>query len=131
VGFTVKFIELSQNLNPMRASPSGYSIFDRIALSLRIWLRYSRNPPKSPFVLGALVIIGTVVFAAVASLSFILAGGNLLSAAAWLAILQLIGLGAILILLALQLSIGFEIFHEVLDRPRFHIQEKINSARDE
>jgi len=126
LGFNLKLIELSPKTKSTIPSQSGYSFFDRIILSLRIWIRYSRRPPKSPFILGALVIFGTILFVIFAAFSFFIAGGNPLSAAAWLAVIQLMGLGVIIFLLSLQLSIGFEIFREVLKRPRYHIQEKID-----
>jgi dolichol-phosphate mannosyltransferase len=124
IGFQCTFIDVGNR--QMRSKRSGYSLQSRLDLAIKVFLRYGNPPIMLPLIIGVGGLVASFATTSWAVIYFLLTGGNPLSLAGWVTVVQL-SLGFLILSLTVPLLlIVAEILKESLKRPRAHVSESAN-----
>ena len=124
IGFQCAYIDVGSRQK--RSKKSGYNFQSRLDLAIKVFLRYGNPPVMLPLIIGVGGLVAAFATTSWAVIYFLLTGGNPLSLAGWVSVVQL-SLGFLILSLTVPLLlIVAEILKESLERPRAHVSESIN-----
>jgi glycosyltransferase involved in cell wall biosynthesis len=124
MGFKSCFLELpfSQRLH----GKSSYTFSKRLQLAVNSLISYTDIPHKASIMFGALLLAGSLVYAMIVALQYLLFGSSLPGGNTLILLVLCLTLGSVMMTLGIIGSYVFRMYQEVLNRPRYLVQEKIN-----
>jgi dolichol-phosphate mannosyltransferase len=124
MGFKSDFIELSFNERPH--GKSAYTFKKRLQLAVNSLISYTDVPHKLSMMLGSILLLGSLLYGMVVILQYLLFGASLPGGTTLVLIVLCLTLGSVMMSLGVIGSYIFRVYQEVLRRPRYLVQEKIN-----
>lgn len=124
MGFKSCFLELPYS--ERSHGKSSYTFSKRLQLAVNSLISYTDIPHKASILFGALLLTGSILYAIVVALQYILVGSSLPGGSTLILLVLCITLGSGMMMLGIIGSYVFRVYQEVLNRPRYLVQEKIN-----
>jgi dolichol-phosphate mannosyltransferase len=124
MGFNSSFIEVKHQL---RANgKSSYTFLKRLQLAVNSLISYTDIPHTLSMIFGGLLLFGSIFYGLLVLIQYFLFGSLLPGGSTLILFFLSITLGSIMISLGVIGSYIFRVYQEVLKRPRYLIQNKIN-----
>lgn len=130
MGFKSCFLELPYHDRPH--GKSSYTFRKRLQLAVNSLISYTDVPHRLTMIFGVLLLLGSLVYGLVVTLQYLLFGASLPGGSTLILLVHCLTLGSVMMTLGVIGSYVFRVYQEVLHRPRYLVQERINvpSARD-
>jgi len=107
-------------------SRSSYSFTRRFALALRSLVSYSTLPQRALLWMGGTISAASVLYLTAIVIQHLLGGPSLAQGLTLIVVLMLFLIGIVMLCMGVLASYLFLIYHEVLARPRYHLQQSRN-----
>jgi len=124
MGFKTGFLEISLNDRPH--GHSSYTFKKRFQLAVNSLISYTDIPHRISIMFGVILLFGTIFYSLSVILQYFLFGASLPSGSTLILMILCLTLGSLMMTLGIIGSYVFRVYQEVLRRPRFLVQEKIN-----
>ncbi|MET0891944.1 MAG: glycosyltransferase family 2 protein [Pseudoxanthomonas sp.] len=124
MGYRVSFVPVPRD--PRIGSASSYSFSKRLALTFQSVVSYSTLPQKLLLWAGGLVSGASIAYLLVVVIQHLMGGSALAEGLTLLAVLLLFLIGIVMLGLGILAAYLFLIYREILDRPRYHVQQSLN-----
>ena len=128
MGFKTFFLELSYNERPH--GKSSYTFKKRLQLAVNSLISYTDIPHRVSIMFGFMLLIGSILYSLFVMLQYFIFGSSLPSGSTLILMVLCLTLGSVMMTLGVIGSYVFRVYQEVLHRPRFLVQEKINFTRN-
>ena len=128
MGFKTFFLELSYNERPH--GKSSYTFKKRLQLAVNSLISYTDIPHRVSIMFGFVLLIGSILYSFFVMLQYFIFGSSLPSGSTLILMVLCLTLGSVMMTLGVIGSYVFRVYQEVLHRPRFLVQEKINFTRN-
>jgi dolichol-phosphate mannosyltransferase len=112
--------------DPRAGSRSSYSFTRRFALAFRSLVSYSTLPQRALLWMGGTISAASVLYLVAIVIQHLLGGPSLAQGLTLIVVLMLFLIGIVMFSLGVLASYLFLIYHEVLARPRYHLQQSRN-----
>lgn len=124
MGYRITFQPVPRD--PRIGSSSSYSFSKRMALAFQSIVSYSTLPQKLLLWSGGLVCAASIAYLLVVVVQHLMGNGGLAQGLTLLAVLLLFLIGIVMLGLGILAAYLFLIYREILDRPRYHVQQSLN-----
>jgi dolichol-phosphate mannosyltransferase len=124
LGFNSCFLELPYLNRPV--GKSSYTFWKRLQLAVNSLISYTDIPHKISVLFGSLLLGGSFFYALAVVAQYFMFGASLPEGSTLILLVLCLTLGSIMMFLGIIGSYIFRVYQEVLKRPRYLIQEKIN-----
>jgi len=124
MGYKSSFLNLSRNDRPH--GKSSYTFLKRLQLATNSLISYTDVPHKIAMAFGAMMLSGGLIYGILVGTEYFLLGAALPAGTTLVVLLLCLTLGSVMLTLGVLGTYLFRIYEEVLDRPRYLIQERIN-----
>lgn len=128
MGFKSCFLELPHQERPF--GKSSYTHRKRLQLAINSLISYTDIPHRLTAIFGIILLFSSLFYGLVVTIQSLLFGGSLPSGSTLILIVLCLTLGSIMMTLGVIGSYVFRVYQEVLNRPRYLIQERINFPQD-
>lgn len=124
MGFKSCFHELPYRLRPH--GKSSYTFSKRLQLAVNSLISYTDIPHKASIAFGAVLLLLTATYTVTIVAQYLLFGSSLPGGSTLILLVLCLTLGSVMTSLGIIGSYVFRVYQQVLQRPRYLIQEKIN-----
>ncbi len=124
MGYQSCFLELPYMVRAHDSS--SYTFSKRLHLAINSLISYTDIPYKISIFLGGFFLAGSFLYSLVVLVQYILWGSSLPSGSTLILLVLCLTFGCLLLLLGIIGSYIFRVYQQVLNRPRYLVQEKIN-----
>jgi glycosyltransferase involved in cell wall biosynthesis len=124
MGFKSCFLELPYS--ERMYGKSSYTFSKRLQLAVNSLISYTDIPHKASVLFGGLFLFGSVVYGLIVTLQYIFFGSSLPQGSTLILLVLCLTLGSVMMTMGIIGSYVFRVYQEVLNRPRYLVQEKIN-----
>lgn len=125
MGYRTSFFPVPRD--PRVGSKSSYTFSKRLALAFQSIVSYSTLPQKILLWSGGLVCAASIAYLLAVVMQALLGNAGLAEGLTLLAVLLLFLIGIVMLGLGILAAYLFLIYREILDRPRYHVQQSINA----
>ncbi len=127
MGFKSCFLELPYLERPH--GKSSYTFRMRLQLAINSLVSYTDVPHRLSIMFGVMLLVGSLLYGLVVTLQYLLFGASLPSGSTLILLVLCLTLGSVMMTLGVIGSYVFRVYQEVLQRPRYLVQERINLSR--
>lgn len=127
MGYTSSFVEV-----PFCERPSGvssYTFFKRFKLAINSIISFTDIPHRVSVAFGGTLLAGSILYSLAILIQYLIFGIRLPDGITLILLVLCLMLGSVMMFLGIIGSYLFRVYQEVLDRPRYLIQKKINLDR--
>jgi dolichol-phosphate mannosyltransferase len=124
MGFRSAIVEVVRERRP--AGSSGYTFGKRLALAVNSLISYTDIPHRLSIYIGLALFVGSLLYGAAVLVQYLIFGRSLPEGFTLILLVLTLMLGSLMISLGIIGSYVFRVYQEVLQRPRYHIAEKVN-----
>ncbi len=124
MGFKSTFVTLEHH--ERKHGKSAYTFSKRLKLAVNSLISYTDIPHKLSVYFGALVLFISFAYGAIVLSQYLFFGSQLPGGTTLVIFILSIMLGSFMLFLGIIGGYLFRVYQEVLARPRYHIQEKVN-----
>jgi len=124
MGFKSCFLELPYHERPH--GKSSYTFSKRLQLAINSLISYTDVPHRLSMMFGMILLFGSLLYGLIVTLQYFLFGTSLPGGSTLILLVLCLTLGSIMMTLGVIGSYVFRVYQEVLRRPRYLVQEKIN-----
>lgn len=124
MGFKSDFIELEYN--DRLYGKSSYTFNKRLQLAVNSLISYTDIPHKISALVGLLLLFGALVYGLIVLVQYLLFGATFPGGTTLVLLVLCLTLGSVMMSLGIIGSYLFRVYQEVLGRPRYLVQDKIN-----
>lgn len=124
MGFKSAFITIEHA--ERKHGKSSYTFSKRLKLAVNSLISYTDIPHKLSVYFGATVLLVSGLYGLAVLSQYLFFGSSLPSGATLIVFILSIMLGCFMLFLGIIGSYVFRVYQEVMERPRYHLQEKIN-----
>ncbi len=124
MGFISSFVTLEYQ--DRKIGQSSYTFSKRLKLAVNSLISYTDIPHKLSTYFGGLVLMISFIYGSILLVQYIFFGSNLPNGSTLIIFILSLMLGSLMLFLGIIGGYVFRVYQEVLSRPRYHIQEKIN-----
>jgi glycosyltransferase involved in cell wall biosynthesis len=124
LGYQTCFLEL-----PYRDRANGkssYTFSKRLQLAVNSLISYTDIPHKLSLLFGGFLLVGSFFYSMVVVIQYLAFGSSLPEGSTLILLVLCLTLGSLMMFLGIIGSYIFRVYQEVLNRPRYLVQEKIN-----
>jgi glycosyltransferase involved in cell wall biosynthesis len=129
MGFRSCYLELSYLQRPH--GKSSYTFRKRLQLAVNSLISYTDVPHRLSMVFGVTVLLGSLLYGLIVILQSLLFGSSLPDGNTLILLVLCLTLGSVMMTLGVIGSYVFRVYQEVLRRPRYLVQERINLSRSQ
>jgi polyisoprenyl-phosphate glycosyltransferase len=124
MGYQSCFLELpySKRLH----GKSSYTFSKRLQLAVNSLISYTDIPHKISVLFGGFLLAGSTLYSLTVVIQYLIFGSSLPGGSTLILLVLCLTLGSVMLFLGIIGSYIFRVYQEVLDRPRYLVQEKIN-----
>ena len=124
IGFNSSFLVLPYQERP--DGKSSYTFRKRLQLAVNSLISYTDVPHRISVALGSLLLLGSFTYGVLVIAQYLLFGASLPEGNTMILLVLFLTLGSVMFSLGLIGSYIFRVYQEVLARPRYLVQERIN-----
>ncbi len=124
MGFKSTFVKIS--FNKRKHGKSAYTFSKRLKLAINSLISYTDIPHKISVYFGATILLLSISYGGAVFSQYFFFGSQLPGGNTLIIFILSIMLGSFMLFLGIIGGYLFRVYQEVLARPRYHIQEKIN-----
>ncbi len=124
MGFTSAYVELPYN--ERQHGKSSYTLAKRLKLAVNSLVSYTDIPHKASIWFGSSLLIASLLYGFLVVLQYLAFGSSLPSGSTLILLVLCLTLGSVMLSLGIIGSYVFRVYQEVLRRPRYLVQERIN-----
>lgn len=127
MGFKSCFLELPYLERPH--GRSSYTFRMRLQLAINSLVSYTDVPHRLSMMFGVMLLVGSLLYGMVVTLQYLLFGASLPSGSTLILLVLCLTLGSVMMTLGVIGGYVFRVYQQVLQRPRYLVQERINFSR--
>lgn len=124
MGYRTSFVTVPRD--PRHGSGSSYTFSKRLSLAFQSIVSYSTLPQKLLLWTGGIVCSTSVAYLLAIVVQHLLGGEGLAQGLTLLVVLLLFLIGIVMLGLGIISAYLFLVYREILNRPRYHVQQSIN-----
>jgi dolichol-phosphate mannosyltransferase len=124
MGFQSCFLELPYA--DRAHGKSSYTFSKRLQLAVNSLISYTDIPHKASVLFGGILLAGSFFYSIAVTIQYLILGSTLPSGTTLILLVLCLTLGSLMMFLGIIGSYIFRVYQEVLNRPRYLAQEKIN-----
>lgn len=124
MGYRTAFVPVPRDAR--QGSGSSYTFSKRMSLAFQSIVSYSTLPQKLLLWTGGIVCAASVVYLLAIVVQYLAGGEGLAQGLTLLVVLVLFLIGVLMLGLGIISAYLFLVYREILDRPRYHVQQAIN-----
>lgn len=124
MGFKSCFLELPYQERPH--GKSAYTFRKRLQMAVNSLISYTDVPHRLSMMFGLMFLFGSLFYGLIVALQYLLLGASLPGGSTLILLVLCLTLGSVMMTLGIIGSYVFRVYQEVLHRPRFLVQERIN-----
>lgn len=124
IGFKSSFLQLHHQERPY--GRSTYTFKKRLQLAVDSLISYTDVPHRLTMSLGAALLLSSLLYGLVITLQYLLFGASLPGGSTLILLILTLSFGGIMMTLGVIGSYVFRVYQEVLGRPRYLVQERVN-----
>jgi glycosyltransferase involved in cell wall biosynthesis len=127
MGFKSCFLELPHHDRPH--GRSSYTFRKRLQLALDSLVSYTDVPHKISMIFGVILLFGSMAYGLIITLEYLLYGASLPAGSTLILLVLCLAFGSLMMTLGVIGTYVFRVYQQVLNRPRYLVQERINFSR--
>jgi polyisoprenyl-phosphate glycosyltransferase len=124
LGYQSCFLELPYS--DRAHGKSSYTFSKRLQLAVNSLISYTDIPHKISVLFGSLLLAGSFFYSLAVAIQYLVFGSSLPGGSTLILLVLCLTLGSLMMFLGIIGSYIFRVYQEVLNRPRYLVQEKIN-----
>jgi glycosyltransferase involved in cell wall biosynthesis len=127
MGFKSCFFELPYHERPH--GKSSYTFRKRLQLAVNSLISYTDVPHRLSMMFGVMLFSGSLFYGLIVALQYLMFGASLPGGSTLILLVLCLTLGSLMMTMGVIGSYVFRVYQEVLHRPRYLVQEKINLSQ--